>query len=204
LDSDDKGDAKTRFTESTDNAPKIQKRYRKTGISFGSYSMDDEDEEGGGADGDDLPPSDSLLNASPAYLKFRKETSEKYQSLESRLLEMEMGLLEKNKESPARSDSPVVLDVDLSYKYGFASGGEGQPLDIWAALLLLVHVAMIVMTILYLAGSGVSDKGWMVVFVIFLIVTLAKWLSTMNKVIAKRTRVADKKAFIKAEKQEEP
>ena len=54
---------------------KIKKKYRKTGISFASYSADEEDDEvGGGADGPSIAPSQSLLDASPAWVEMKAST----------------------------------------------------------------------------------------------------------------------------------
>ena len=213
LDSDDKNAAKPN-TSVGFSAPikadtaKIQKSYRKTGVSFGSYSMDDEvsdDDAPPSSSGDEVPPSDSLLNASPAYLKFRTETKESYDNVIKRLERMEAGLL--NSSNATQRAGPVELDLDLSFQYGFTSGGAGLPLDLWGTLLILSHSAMIVFTLLYLLDAGVGQRLWMGVFLAFLIITMAKWCTTMNRVKVQDARkktgggnIKEKEVIIQAEK----
>ncbi|GMI40349.1 hypothetical protein TrCOL_g13001 [Triparma columacea] len=213
LDSDDKNAAKPN-TSVGFSAPikadtaKIQKSYRKTGVSFGSYSMDDEvsdDDAPPSSSGDEVPPSDSLLNASPAYLKFRTETKESYDNVIKRLERMEAGLL--NSGNATQRAGPVELDLDLSFQYGFTSGGAGLPLDLWGTLLILSHSAMIVFTLLYLLDAGVGQRLWMGVFLAFLIITMAKWCTTMNRVKVQDARKKtgggnkkEKEVIIQAEK----
>ncbi|GMH70020.1 hypothetical protein TrRE_jg8054 [Triparma retinervis] len=174
-------------TSTSNQTAKIQKRYRKTGVSFGNYSMDDEDDtddsDSPPSAGHEVPPSDSLLNASPAYLKFRSETKASYDTLQARLDDLESGLASVSTSKPQPATGSVELNnLDLSFQYGLASGGAGRELDVWGTLVLLIHLAMIVVTILFLADAGVGDRAWMGVFLAFLIVTLAKWCGTMNKV----------------------
>ena len=60
----------------------IQKKY-KQGISFSSYSMDDEPEDDEGPS-EAPPPTDKLLDASPSYLTFRRTVASNQRVLEDR------------------------------------------------------------------------------------------------------------------------
>ena len=174
--SDSNGGRAVDFESSTAVTKKIQKRYRKTGISFGSYNIDDEDSSDSG-ETEAPPPSDSLLGASPAYLSFKNSTNERLDGLRDRLDVMEKGLSRSESRMEDEDES------DSSFQYAFASGGAGNPFDFWAGAILVSHIAMITFTILFLLKYPAVDlHTWMGVFLVFLFVTLAKWLSTMNKV----------------------
>lgn len=154
----------------------IQKKY-KAGISFSNYSMDDEPDEEDMENGTP-PPSDKLLDASPSYLAFRRSVASQHKSLEDRLSILEKG---------GGGDWGMNTGANTSYVAGFMTGGNGATLDGWSGLAILVHLLMIVGTLLVLV-DGITVDEWMVFFLIFLVVTLAKYMTTFNKVRAGGSR----------------
>ena len=165
----------------------IQKKYLNAGVSFSSYNMDDEHSDDDGPS-EPPPPSDKLLNASPAFLDFKRTVLKRQDELEEKIKSMGGSLL-------------VDSDKDTSDVAGFMSGGKGAKLDAWGAGALLVHIAMIVVTLLYVADAGVGIKDWMAVFLVFLIVTLAKYMATFNKHQVKASDLPGKSVVIEIEKQ---
>ncbi|GMH50471.1 hypothetical protein TL16_g00780 [Triparma laevis f. inornata] len=122
----------------------IQKKYVNNGISFSSYNMDDEDDDQKGPS-DLPPPSDKLLNASPAFMEFKRTVLKRQDELEEK----------------------------MKSRGGAKLGG-------WAGTAILMHVVMIVFTLLYVVDA-VKIGDWMVVFLVFLVVTLANYMTTFNK-----------------------
>jgi hypothetical protein len=176
---------------------KIHKRYRKTGISFASYDANEEESDGEDADGgSNIAPSQSLLNASPAWMEMKSNTEKQFRDVGQRLMEMEQGMIAVKKRmdanrptlpgpaavapAPSVTVSVSSAELDSAFISGFASGGSGQKLDMWASLVILAHVGMIISTVLFLVDAF-SMKTWSVVFLVFLVVTLLKLFTTFNQ-----------------------
>ena len=158
----------------------MHKRYRKTGISFASYSANDEDEDDeDGTTDTTVNPSESLLIASPVWVEMKANTAKQFEDLTKRLTALEQGV---GAPSPSGTGSSVSsADLDSAFVSGFASGGSGQKMDTWAMLVVLVHVVMLAVTVCVLVVDGFSVNTWMVCFLFFLVVTLAKLLTTFNQ-----------------------